>query len=99
MSKRDVLSLWRKFFVLTVLTAGLLFALASSRAGEVVKLCDVPCPEGGWRCIEEDGQDRCVCDTNECCAATFPGDPCCGGQCVFSPRAPMCSANNCGLSE
>jgi hypothetical protein len=97
MIKKDVLRLWRKFFVLTVLTVGLLFALAPSQAGAVAKLCDVICPDGGWHCIQEGGQDRCVCDTDECCAATFPGDPCCGGQCIFYPRAPMCYVNNCPL--
>jgi len=94
MSKRDMLSLWRKFFVLTMLTVGLLFVLASSRTSAVAKFCDVLCPDG-WRCIQEGGQDRCVCDTDECCAATFPGDPCCGGQCGFFPQAPMCIVNSC----
>jgi hypothetical protein len=99
MSKREVLSLWRKVCVLAVLTAGLLFTLAPSRVGAATQFCDVPCPEPGWRCIREAEQDRCVCDTDECCMMNYPGDGCCGGQCTFFPRAPMCDLNMCGLSE
>lgn len=101
MSKREALSLWRKFSVLVVLSAGLLLALAPSRAGAANQFCDVPCPEG-WRCVVQPGpwqEDYCVCDTDECCMMNYPGDGCCGGQCGFYPRAPMCDLNMCPLSE